>query len=135
MFFNKVPSNSMTITKFPKTKLMPSYIMCFAAGNYYEVPSNLPGVPMSLYCPLSVIDTVNNYSKFIFDISSKCMKLYEAKFKTPYPFSKYDQIFIREGHFVGMENPGLVTLDESYCLPKENPTKYDYYYLALLVAH
>lgn len=63
------------------------------------------------------------------------MKLYEAKFGTPYFFSKYDQIFIRESSFVGMENPGLVTLNETYCLPRENPTNYDYYYLALLVTH
>lgn len=34
-----------------------------------------------------------------------------------------------------MENAGLVTLNEPFCLPRENATQYDYYCLALLVTH
>lgn len=34
-----------------------------------------------------------------------------------------------------MQNAGIVTFDESSMIPSEDPTTYDYYYLALVVSH
>jgi len=45
---------------------------------------------------------------------------YESFFGVPYPFSKYDQVFVPEHHFGAMENVGCVTFNENY-IPKEQP--------------
>lgn len=90
---------------------------------------------MTLYCPPSVVPNLKRYSEFIFDVTIKCMDFFARKFKTLYPFNKYDQIFIKECHALAMENAGIVTFNEPFLLPKEAATQYDYYYIGLVVSH
>lgn len=40
------------------------------------------------------------------------MKYYEDLFGTPYPFGKYDQVFVPEHIYGAMENVGCVTFNE-----------------------
>src|SRR6516165_9455001 len=49
----------------------------------------------------------------IFQITRQGLDFYTALFQTPYPFAKYDQVFVPE--FPGaMENPGCVTIGEQF---------------------
>ena len=41
-------------------------------------------------------------------------EFYEEQFKTPYPFEKYDQLFVPEFNAGAMENAGCVTYLETY---------------------
>jgi aminopeptidase N len=47
------------------------------------------------------------------------MVIYENFFETPYPFSKYDQIFCPEFNAGAMENAGLVTFNDMYVFKDE----------------
>jgi aminopeptidase N len=74
---------------------------------------------MSLFCPPSVLDKLNIYKDFIFDVTIRCMDFYKKTFNNlAYPFKKYDQLFIREFAALAMENAGIVTFDEANLLPK-----------------
>jgi aminopeptidase N len=63
------------------------------------------------------------------------MKFFEEKFKVAYPFPKYDQVFIKDCSFGAMENAGIVTFNEPNVIPREKPTEYNYYRIALIVSH
>ncbi len=51
---------------------------------------------------------------YIFDKTREGFAYYEAKFDYPYPFAKYDQLFVPEFNAGAMENAGAVTFTESY---------------------
>jgi aminopeptidase N len=48
----------------------------------------------------------------LFETTKKGLTFFSEYFSTPYPFSKYGQIFIPEFSWGGMENPGAVALNE-----------------------
>ncbi|MDR2723358.1 MAG: aminopeptidase N, partial [Cellulomonadaceae bacterium] len=48
------------------------------------------------------------------DITRKGFDYYENLFDVPYPFDKYDQLFVPEYNMGAMENPGCVTFTEAY---------------------
>jgi aminopeptidase N len=48
----------------------------------------------------------------IFEATATGMNFYKDLFGTPYPFSKYDQVFVPEFNEGGMENVGCVTYSE-----------------------
>jgi len=50
------------------------------------------------------------------------MKFYKSYFGQPYPFNKYDQIFVPEHNAGAMENVGCVTYNESYLFRGESPS-------------
>ena len=53
-------------------------------------------------------------SKNLFDITKESFFFLEKYFDIPYPYEKYDQIFVPEFNFGAMENVGCVTFSESY---------------------
>ncbi len=51
---------------------------------------------------------------YIFDKTREGFAYYEEKFGVPYPFAKYDQLFVPEFNAGAMENAGAVTFTETY---------------------
>ena len=49
--------------------------------------------------------------------------MYEPLFGHPYPFNKYDQVFVPEHNYGAMENVGCVTYNELYMFKGENVSK------------
>jgi aminopeptidase N len=116
----RVGENSKN-TFFPTTEILPTYLYCFAAGDYATIPykdSTWDGPSLSLHCVPTSLPYLDNISSFIFDVTTKSMKFYEKFFGHDYPFNKYDQIWIRECGFTAMENAGIVTYNEARALPK-----------------
>jgi aminopeptidase N len=77
---------------------------------------------------------LGKYSEFIFDVTRKAMKYYEGYFNEPYPFRKYDQIWVRDYENWAMENAGLVTYNEEKMLQPFS-TQDDFYNFADTLAH
>ena len=50
----------------------------------------------------------------ILEITGQGMDFYAQLFDQPYPFSKYDQLFVPEYNSGAMENVGCVTYNEAY---------------------
>ncbi|MEO8261607.1 MAG: aminopeptidase N [Pseudolysinimonas sp.] len=102
---------------FPPTQRMSSYITALIAGPYQAVHSELTSsngrtIPLGIYVRKSLHQYLD--ADYIFDITRKGFAYYEEKFGYPYPFPKYDQLFVPEFNAGAMENAGAVTFTETY---------------------
>ncbi len=104
-----------TVT-FAPTLPISTYITAVAAGPYHRSESLWTRddltVKLGALCRASLADYFD--PEDIFDITRRGLDFFHDKFRYPYPFGKYDQIFVPEYNLGAMENPGLVTFTESY---------------------
>lgn len=77
---------------------------------------------------------LGSYSDFIFDVTKKAMEFFEDFFGMPFPFKKYDQIWVRDYSNSAMENAGLVTYNEEQMLQPYS-TEDNYYDFANTLVH
>ena len=123
----KVISNSLTPVPeahgdsstwtFAPTPVLSSYVTAIVAGPYESVESSLVSsdgrtIPLAIYSRKSLTPYVD--SDYIFDITRKGFAYYERAFEFPYPFDKYDQLFVPEFNAGAMENAGAITFVETY---------------------
>jgi aminopeptidase N len=107
---------AVAVWHFPRTPRLSTYVTVVAAGEYHLVRGShiTPGgqvIPLGLGCRASLAAHLDPGE--IFQITRQGLDFYTALFQTPYPFAKYDQVFVPE--FSGaMENPGCVTLGEQF---------------------
>ncbi|AZN29319.1 aminopeptidase N [Flaviflexus salsibiostraticola] len=96
---------------FASTERISTYLTAIVAGPYHRVTS--PQDPrFSVYCRTTLAEHLDHEE--IFDISLAGLAAFEQAFDYPYPWGKYDQVFVPEYNLGAMENPGLVTFTESY---------------------
>ena len=66
---------------FPDTKLLPTYLYCFVAGEYVELvlenEKRYNNIPMSLYCIESLYKHMQDLAPFIFEITIESMRFFE----------------------------------------------------------
>ena len=102
---------------FTPTPRISSYITALIAGPYTEVRSELTSssgrvIPLGVFCRESLAEYLD--ADYIFEKTRQGFEFYEAQFGVPYPFEKYDQMFVPEFNAGAMENAGAVTFTESY---------------------
>ena len=106
--------------EFPETPKMSSYLTSLVAGPYAEwhddsyVNADGRTIPMALYCRQSIKDGLDKDAAYLFDEVQKGFTFYAKLFGIPYPYQKYDQIFVPEYNAGAMENIGNVTVVDSY---------------------
>ncbi|TDB91386.1 aminopeptidase N [Actinomadura sp. KC216] len=102
------------IWRFPATEPLPTYLTAIVAGHYESVTADYGDgrVPMALYYRASRAADVE--PEEIFDVTRQGLRFYEEVFGRPYPFGKYDQLFVPEANAGAMENAGCVTLKEDF---------------------
>ena len=69
-------------------------------------------IPLGVFCRESLAQYLD--ADYIFDKTRQGFEFFEAQFGVPYPFEKYDQMFVPEFNAGAMENAGAVTFTESY---------------------
>ncbi|MBA2404706.1 MAG: aminopeptidase N [Bdellovibrionales bacterium] len=99
-----------TLTTFKTTPLISTYLFFLGAGPFVEWTEMAGDIPMYLYARKTLEKYVDVQA--IFKTTRIGLKFFTEYFNTPYPFSKYGQLFIPEFAWGGMENPGAVTLNE-----------------------
>ncbi|KDA05532.1 aminopeptidase N [Microbacterium sp. CH12i] len=102
---------------FEPTPRISSYITALVAGPYESTFSELTSasgeiVPLGVYGRKSLWQHLD--ADYIFDKTREGFAYYESKFGVPYPFAKYDQLFVPEFNAGAMENAGAVTFTETY---------------------
>jgi len=97
---------------FPPTKPISTYITALIAGPYHRVDSEYRGIKMSVLCRQSLGQFLD--ADDILDVTRRGFDFFEELFDQPYPFEKYDQIFVPEFNAGAMENAGAVTFLEDY---------------------
>jgi aminopeptidase N len=102
---------------FESTPILSSYVTALVAGPYEVVRSQLTSssgsvIPLGLFSRKSLSQYLD--SDYIFEKTRQGFAYYEEKFQYPYPFAKYDQLFVPEFNAGAMENAGAVTFTETY---------------------
>lgn len=103
--------------RFEPTPRISSYITALIAGPYEATFSELTSasgrvIPLGVYGRKSLWQHLD--ADYIFDKTRQGFAYFEAKFDYPYPFAKYDQLFVPEFNAGAMENAGAVTFTETY---------------------
>ena len=101
---------------FAPTPRMSTYITALVAGPYHRVDDEYAGphgtYPLSVYCRESLAEHLD--SEEILTVTKQGFAYFEEQFGFPYPFAKYDQLFVPEFNAGAMENAGCVTILEDY---------------------
>jgi len=102
---------------FEPTPVMSSYITALIAGPYRVVRSELTSrdgrtIPLGVFCRASLAEYLD--ADYIFEKTREGFAFFEEQFDYPYPFDKYDQLFVPEYNMGAMENVGAVTFTEAY---------------------
>ena len=110
---------------FAPTARMSSYITALIAGPYQCVRSELTSsdgriIPLGVFARASLMEHLD--AENIFTLTRQGFEFFEEQFSTPYPFEKYDQLFVPEFNAGAMENAGAVTFLESYVF-RSRPTE------------
>ncbi|WP_327392169.1 MULTISPECIES: aminopeptidase N [unclassified Streptomyces] len=110
------PEPSGNAWRFAPTPRISTYITAIIAGPYHSVHSSWEGegrsVPLGVYCRPSLAEYLD--ADAIFEVTRQGFDWFQEKFDYPYPFEKYDQLFVPEFNAGAMENAGAVTLRDQY---------------------
>ncbi|OZG61259.1 aminopeptidase N [Bifidobacterium lemurum] len=113
------PNETTKRWTFEPTPVMSSYLTAICAGPYAEWHTeyhNEDGrvVPMAQYCRQSLAEAFERDVDYLFDITKKGFAFYAKTWGVPYPYAKYDQIYVPEYNAGAMENIGMVTIRDQY---------------------
>ena len=101
---------------FAPTPRISTYITAIVAGEYAVVRDSHAGaggdIPLGLFCRQSLQQYLDTHD--IFEITKQGFAFFEEAFDSPYPFGKYDQLFVPEYNMGAMENAGCVTFRDEY---------------------
>ncbi|MFT4305709.1 MAG: aminopeptidase N [Microbacterium sp.] len=103
--------------RFEPTPRISSYITALIAGPYEATFSELTSasgrvIPLGVYARKSLWQHLD--ADYVFEKTRQGFAYYEERFGVPYPFAKYDQLFVPEFNAGAMENAGAVTFTETY---------------------
>ncbi|MFE3762108.1 aminopeptidase N [Streptomyces sp. NPDC059104] len=119
---------------FEPTEPLSTYLFAVAAGNFHEVRGEVGGIPAGLYARRSIAARLDADAADVLVTASACLSSFSDLFGMPYPFRKYDHVFVPEFNVIGMENPGLVMLREE-CLLDATATYEERQTRAVVLAH
>ena len=99
---------------FPTSERMSTYINALVAGPFHRVTDEYAGphgtYPLGIFCRRSMAEALDEDR--IFKETKQGFAFFEEVFGHPYPFGKYDQLFVPEYNAGAMENAGCVTIVE-----------------------
>ncbi|WP_309129387.1 aminopeptidase N [Microbacterium sp.] len=102
--------------EFAETQPISSYITAVAAGPYARIDGEWSRgdqrIDLGVLCRASLAEHLE--ADEIIEVTRQGLDFFTDAFAYPYPWGKYDQIFLPEYNLGAMENPGLVTFTESY---------------------
>ena len=104
---------------FELTPTMSSYLTAICAGPYAEWHTEYANedgrtVPMAMYCRQALAKAFSKDVDYLFDITKKGFAFYAKTWGVPYPYAKFDQIYVPEYNAGAMENIGMVTIRDQY---------------------
>ncbi len=105
---------------FETTKPFSTYLAALIVGPYREFRSQYKKIPLGFYCRKSLARHVD--PEELFTVTQRGFDFYTRFFDFPYPFGKYDQVFVPEFNAGAMENVGAVTHSE-HMVFRDPPTE------------
>ncbi len=121
---------------FPPTERMSTYITALVAGEYHEVIDTYSGkfgeISLGHYCRQSLKQHLDIDE--LLEVTRQGFDYFETAFDYPYPFGKYDQLYVPEYNMGAMENAGCVTFRDEY-LPRSRQVHAFYEQRANTILH
>ncbi|WP_439675032.1 aminopeptidase N [Embleya sp. MST-111070] len=110
-------TDGASVWAFEPTPRISTYITALVAGHYHAAHDSYTAadgtvVPLGVYCRSSLAPHLD--ADAIFDVTKQGFDYFLGQFDFPYPFGKYDQLFVPEYNAGAMENAGCVTILEDY---------------------
>ena len=104
---------------FESTPTMSSYLTAICAGPYARMAHRIRQRRRSHRADVHVLPSAlaEAFAKdvdYLFDITKKGFAFYAKTWGVPYPYAKYDQIYVPEYNAGAMENIGMVTIRDQY---------------------
>jgi aminopeptidase N len=96
---------------FGASPKMSTYLTAIIAGPYHGVRDRHGDIDLGIFCRQSLAVYLD--PEEIFTLTKQGLDFYGEAYKYPYPFQKYDQLFVPEFSAGAMENIGAVTFHES----------------------
>jgi aminopeptidase N len=128
--------DGVAVWHFPTTKRMSTYITAVVAGEYHGVFDTYEGkfgtIPLGHYCRQSLVEHLDREE--LVKITRQSFAFFEEQFDFPYPFEKYDQLYVPEYNMGAMENAGCVTLRDEY-LPRSRQPRSFYEFRCSVITH
>ena len=122
--------------RFPTTKRMSTYITAIVAGEYHGEFDTYEGkfgtIPLGHYCRQSLKEHMDTAE--LVKLTKQSFAWFEEQFDYPYPFGKYDQLYVPEYNAGAMENAGCVTLRDEY-LPRSRQPRSFFEFRASVITH
>ena len=123
--------------RFERTPPISSYLVALTAGPYTVRSSELISsdgrtIPLGIATRASLAPAID--PEELFEVTRGGFGFYEDAFGIPFPFAKYDQIFVPEYNWGAMENPGAVTFNEVFVF-RSTPTEAQREKRAMVVLH
>jgi len=103
--------------KFAPTPRLSSYVTALIAGPYAVRRSSLISrdgrtIELGVFCRTSLEQYLE--ADYMFHKTREGFEFFEKAFDFPYPFDKYDQLYVPDFNAGAMENAGAVTFTENY---------------------
>ncbi len=124
--------NDFKTTFFKQTPRFSTYLFHLSVGEFHSVQNKSGKIPLRLFCRQSMKKYLRDKDMFTF--TKQGLEFYQKFFDFPYPFEKYDQIFVPEFNHGAMENVGAVTFTERFLFRYE-PRRTERSTLADVVLH
>ncbi len=143
----KVVSNAPTPTpeslgdgrarwSFPESKRMSTYVTALVAGEYFEHLGSYDGkngsISLGHYCRQALVEHLDTDELLL--MTKQGFEFFEEAFDFPYPFEKYDQLYVPEYNSGAMENAGAITLRDEY-LPRSRQDAAFYEFRCSVILH
>ncbi len=128
--------DSASVWNFPTTKRMSTYITAVVAGEYHGEFDTYEGkfgtIPLGHYCRQSLKEHMDTAE--LVNLTKQSFEFFEEQFDYPYPFGKYDQLYVPEYNMGAMENAGCVTLRDEY-LPRSRQSRSFFEFRTSVITH
>ena len=105
---------------FAETAPFSTYLLAVCAGPFHVVTDEHEGIPLGLLCRASLAGHLD--AEPLFDLTKRGLDFFSSFFDQPYPFGKYDQVFVPEFNWGGMENVATVTYTDTVVF-RDPPTE------------
>ena len=103
-----------TTHRFEQTEAFSTYLVALVGGPYVARRVEHNGLQLGLFARRSMERYLDEQAPEILEVTSQGLDFYAEMFDRPYPFAKYDQVFVPEYNSGAMENVGCVTYNEAH---------------------
>ena len=132
----EVLGGGTAVWRFAPTKPLSTYVTAIVAGEYHGVQHVYHGkhgdIPLGHYCRQSLVEHLD--VEELVKLTEQGFGYFEDAFDYPYPFGKYDQLYVPEYNMGAMENAGCITLRDEY-LPRSRQPRSFYEFRCSVILH